>query len=343
MESESSAELALGEVFELLVRVAKKTLKAIVGNARLALDELQTAIKKVEALMNSRPLMNRWRLIQNLVKVIWKRWREEYLSTLSARKEWRQVKENLKVEDVVASGSSRRSVHWSGWTDVKSCKELYDFYRSDVSQLVTLRLGSKPVSMLCQMGDFGCGNGGWTPVMKIDGNKTTLNYNAHYWSDYKEYNLLGGETGFDRQETKLPTYWNTSFSKICLGMKIGHQLRFIVISQRADSLYSLIADGQYRNTSVGRSKWKELIGSQASLQYRCNKQGFNAVCTRKKSSKARIGIVSNNQDDCYSCNSMIGFGTGGKHDGLSACGNEAVSSPDNRNKSIKAMGYILVQ
>ena len=41
----------------MLVKVAKKTLKAIVGNARLALDELQTAIKKVEALMNSRPLI----------------------------------------------------------------------------------------------------------------------------------------------------------------------------------------------------------------------------------------------------------------------------------------------
>ena len=42
--------------------------------------------------------------------------------------------------------------------------------RSDVSKLVTLRLDSKPVSVLCHMGDFGCGDGGWTPVMKMDGN-----------------------------------------------------------------------------------------------------------------------------------------------------------------------------
>ena len=40
-----------------------------------------------------------------------------------------------------------------------------------MSQVVTLILDSKPVSVLCQMGDFGCGDGGWTPVMKIDGNK----------------------------------------------------------------------------------------------------------------------------------------------------------------------------
>ena len=45
------------------------------------------------------------------------------------------------------------------------------FNRSNVSQVVTLILDSKPTSVLCHMGDFGCGDGGWTPVMKIDGNK----------------------------------------------------------------------------------------------------------------------------------------------------------------------------
>ena len=45
-----------GGVFESLVKVAKKTVKAVVGNAGLTDNELQTAIKEVEALMNSRPL-----------------------------------------------------------------------------------------------------------------------------------------------------------------------------------------------------------------------------------------------------------------------------------------------
>ena len=129
-----------GGVFESLVKVAKKTLKAVVGNAGLTDDELQTAIKEVEALMNSRPLTyegadprdepvltpnhflvgqlggqlapqvtddiafnprNRWRLIQDLVKLFWKRWREEFLSTLNTRKKWREAKDNLKVGDVV--------------------------------------------------------------------------------------------------------------------------------------------------------------------------------------------------------------------------------------------------
>ena len=107
-------------------------------------------------------------------------------------------------------------------------------------------------------------------------------------------------------------------------------------------MYSLIADGQYRNTSLGRDTWKSLIGSNASLQENCNKEGFNAVSGELVYSKARIGIISNNQDHCTSCNSRIGFGTGGKPE-KNSCGNEAKKSPDNGQKHIKTMGYILVQ
>ena len=122
------------------------------------------------------------------------------------------------------------------------------------------------------------------------------------------------EYGFDSQETKLPTYWNASFSKICLGLKIGPQLRFIVTNRHANSLFSLIADGKYRATSLGRNTWKSLIGSRASLQPNCSKEGFNAVGDDARQSKARIGITANEQNDCGSCESRIGFGTGGLHD-----------------------------
>ena len=126
-------------------------------------------------------------------------------------------------------------------------------------------------------------------------------------------------------------------------MKINNQINFIEITESASSLFSLIADGQYRNTSLGRDKWKSLIGSEASLQHNCNKEGFNAVSGNPNLSKARIGILGNNEDDCRNCDSRIGFGTGGKHDDNNACGNEARHGGDNGNKHIKVMGYILVQ
>ncbi|KAL9954490.1 hypothetical protein ACROYT_G042038 [Oculina patagonica] len=218
-----------------------------------------------------------------------------------------------------------------------SCKEVYNAHKPNVSQLVTLQVYSKPTSVLCHFGDFGCGDGGWTPVIKIDGNNNTFHYNSGYWNDTQEYNIPGGETGFDTQETKLPTYWNTSFAKICLGMKIGQQFNFIAINKQANSLYSLIADGQYRATSLGRNTWMSLIGSPAYLQANCNKEGFNAASGRLDLGKARIGLLGNNEDNCDTCDSRIGFGTGGLHDDSNTCGNESGGS------HIKAMGYILVQ
>ena len=171
----------------------------------------------------------------------------------------------------------------------------------------------------------------------------TFHFNSKLWSNRDDFNLPGGKTLFDKHETKLPTYWNTSFSKICLGMKIGDQTRFIVLSKRANSLHSLIADGNYRATSLGRNTWKSLIGSSASLQPNCNKEGFNCMSDRSNEGKARIGILSNNEYDCATCDSRIGFGTGGLDDDSNTCGNEAVRGGDNGDKHIKAMGYILVQ
>ena len=174
----------------------------------------------------------------------------------------------------------------------------------------------------------------------------TFHYDAGFWSNKNAYNLPGGKTGFDNQETKLPTYWNTPFSTICLGMKIGQQIKFLVVKKQASSLHSLIADGKYRASSLGRNTWKTLIGSQASLQTNCNKEGFNAASGKlsgnKFYSKARIGILANNEKDCATCDSRIGFGTEDFRDS-STCGNEASSGADNGDKKIKAMGYILVQ
>ena len=171
----------------------------------------------------------------------------------------------------------------------------------------------------------------------------TFHYDSKFWGDRNAYNLGGGKTGFDTQETKLPSYWSTPFSKICLGMKIGQKINFMVIKKQASSLYSLIADGKYRATSMGRKTWKMLIGSQASLQRNCNKEGFNAIGSNNRAAKARIGIVSNQENDCKSCDSRIGFGTGGLPVDSNTCGDVAKVSPDNGDKDIKAMGYILVQ
>ena len=159
--------------------------------------------------------------------------------------------------------------------------------------------------------------------------KQTFHHGSTLWTNKQSFNLAGGASGFDTEETKLPTYWITSFSKICLGMKIGQKINFVVISKQADSLYSLIADGQYRATSIGRDAWISLIGYPDNLQPHCNMEGFNTVSTSRFHRKARIGLLANEQNDCHTCDSYIGFGSPSPN----TCGN------GNR----KAMGYILVE
>ena len=37
--------------------------------------------------------------------------------------------------------------------------------------MYVLRIGTEEVPVYCHMGDFGCGYGGWTTVIKLDGKK----------------------------------------------------------------------------------------------------------------------------------------------------------------------------
>lgn len=124
---------------------------------------------------------------------------------------------------------------------------------------------------------------------------------------------------------------------------IPSHMRFF---NRANSLYSVIADGRYRHFSIGRSRWKSLIPG-SSLQLNCNKEGFNFHVGKQAST--RIGILSNQENNCGSPDSRIGFGTAGtgcygKADNSVSTGNVAIGcSPDNGDKTIRAYGYILAQ
>ena len=155
--------------------------------------------------------------------------------------------------------------------------------------------------------------------------------------------------GLDCEETKLSTYWSTSFKELCVGMKVGDDVKFISIDHPASSLYDLIADGVYRGTNVGREKWKSLI-SGSSLQRNCNKEGFN-VGGDNHLAKVRIGIIGNQENNCHSPDSYVGFGgpPASQHNycetgkAITTCGNSAACNPDQGVKEIQAIGYIFVR
>lgn len=175
----------------------------------------------------------------------------------------------------------------------------------------------------------------------------TFHYDSAYWTNKEEYKPENGVTRLDNQETKLFTYFKTPFTKICVGMKLLGQAetKFLPIVYQASSLYSVIGDGTYRPLSLGLDTWRSLIGTRSSMQLNCRKEGFNAQTGGY--GRARIGIIGNDQDDCGTCDSRIGFGTGGANlagaDNSNTCGNDAIANADNGERHIRAMGYIFIQ
>ena len=169
----------------------------------------------------------------------------------------------------------------------------------------------------------------------------TFFYDSALWTNRIAYNVPGGSS-LNGEETKLPTYWETPFSRICLGMTVAGQTNYLAINYTADSLHALIADGQYRATTLGRDAWKALI-TNSSLQENCNKEGFNALPGDPGAARARIGITSNEYNDCDQNDSRLGFGTGGARNPNDSCGNSAYHDGDNGDKNITAFGFIFVQ
>ena len=130
--------------------------------------------------------------------------------------------------------------------------------------------------------------------------------------------------------------------------------KWIVINHKASSLFKVTAGGATTETTAGRSSWKSLIAG-SSLQNNCNKEGFNLKAhafffVLITDMYVRIGLVANNEYDCNSCDSCIGFGVSfkscfGTHSSIT-CGNIALCkgfSHYDTDTSISAFGYILVQ
>lgn len=75
-------------------------------------------------------------------------------------------------------------------------------------------------------------------------------------------------------------------------------------------------------------------------------EGFNARGKSAVSGRARLGLVANQENNCDSPDSFVGFGTRYTHkQARNSAGNYAASSyrPDNGAANIKAIGYIMAR
>ena len=129
-----------GGVFEAMIKSSKRAIYAILKDADITDEELQTTFIGVESRMNSRPLTalsddpndkpvltpnhfligqmggdfvpesedntafnprRRWRRVQELTRHVWGCWMKGYLPHIGSRQKWFFPTENLKVGDVV--------------------------------------------------------------------------------------------------------------------------------------------------------------------------------------------------------------------------------------------------
>lgn len=95
--------------------------------------------------------------------------------------------------------------------------------------------------------------------------------------------------------------------------------------------------------SVDQGGWEDLVPSYGSLQSYCNRHGFNVY---HDYARARIGIITNNENECNSPDSRLGFGTAGHacgQDDGNTVGNECRCGCNRGDRSRRLFGWILMR
>lgn len=138
-----------GGAWEIMIKGAKYHLKRVIGDRCLTFEEFATIFSRIEAILNSRPLvalpgnpddpadcltpghflvggpllaraetdlleenpnrLKRWQLVTQLIQSFWQRWSKEYLHSLQLRTKWTKQTPELKTGAVVILKSPNAS------------------------------------------------------------------------------------------------------------------------------------------------------------------------------------------------------------------------------------------
>jgi hypothetical protein len=161
--------------------------------------------------------------------------------------------------------------------------------------------------------------GGWTLVMKINGSSTSSSfyYSSLLWTNTTTLNPTS--TDLSATEAKFASYSTVPFTGV-LGMMTGTggtNVLPIPLASNA-SLENLVATTAANTvfTNLGRAAWDNLASPAAAPQANCNMDGLNVIpfstpCTGpylNNTASIRIGILMNQEADCCSPDSYVGFG-----------------------------------
>ncbi|EDO47455.1 predicted protein [Nematostella vectensis] len=201
-----------------------------------------------------------------------------------------------------------------GTPDVfRSCQEILEHGRSVGSGAYNLTTeDSSEDQVFCQMSDnSACGSGGWTLVMIINGDKQTFRYDSDYWTNKKTFHPRRGQL-LEMDDTKLPTYWTTSFTRLCLGvrpLKFNSPIEWshVEFSERQASLYSVITSG-LDFIKMGQEWWLNATHANNPLSGKIQ-EGINVMTYNTSVRLGVVGTVDNWTGSQRRPSSYMGVGT----------------------------------
>jgi hypothetical protein len=186
---------------------------------------------------------------------------------------------------------------------------------------------------------------GWTLALKADGALSTFELTSTFWDDDVPYQADHPDL-LDGVEAKLPSYWTMPVGRLLAVMidPDDAQLRSFIIELAAPSASLRALFAQNLPTQLDTTAWRGLL-SVVSWQDGCNAQGFNRPIGTGQHVYGRLALVMNEQQDCESCDSWIGFGLRAEGGVLPSVGNYAAGDAGTihgGNRDTRAFGLLLI-
>ncbi|MDP2345758.1 MAG: tandem-95 repeat protein [Deltaproteobacteria bacterium] len=174
--------------------------------------------------------------------------------------------------------------------------------------------------------------GGFTLVMKADGTDDELEFDDARWTDAtllaedvvssRNADLVVGDGSGAAGESKLRSYLNVKVDELRVGFAArttgSRTFRFPgdltlpinATGPAAASMQTLMSGGFVALASPPRASWLG-VDPAFQLQAFCNRVGINVVgdTTGGQVDRLRIGILSNDQNDCDTPDSFVGIGS----------------------------------
>ncbi len=240
------------------------------------------------------------------------------------------------IKNTVINKKSWTLSNWSSTISYTSCLDAKNKW-NDISWKYLINPdGWEPVNAYCDMVTDGWW---WTLVLKADGSKETFIYDSNYWTTNnvlnKDYYI------YDNTEFKSDLFNRLPFNNIYLELETWNNKNAVKLSYSSNNLLSIFNGDNYINYSYWKSNWMSLVPG-SSLQPYCNNEWFNAYASTWL--RARIGITSNNENDCTSNDSVVWIWLNQRRDYFSTVWNNCWSTLCSWwNKEINSFWYIFIR